>query len=130
MPRPSVTLRILIGIHLVWTVLLTPLAFEPRPFSSFTSLGFVSLGLIFTTVTLDVAAFVLANRRPGTAGMAAVVGALLFVPAFAVDQLGYFSSQPAPTQITVLEIAALITQLAILWAGLRLRRASPPILGR
>jgi hypothetical protein len=126
MPRPATTLRILIGIHLVWTVLLTPIAFEPRPFSSFTTLGYVSLGLIFTTVALDIVAFVLANRRSVTAGTAAAIGALLFVPAFVVDQLGYFSSQAAPTQITILEIAALVTQLALLWAGLRLRRGGTP----
>jgi hypothetical protein len=125
MSRPAMTLRILIGFHFVWTILLTPIAFEPRPFSSFTTLGFLSLGLIFTTVALDVVAFILANRRPIAAGSAAAIGAVLFIPAFVVDQLGYFSSEKAPTIITVLEIAALLTQLAILYVALRLRRAAP-----
>jgi hypothetical protein len=120
------TLRLLVGMHLVWTVLLTPIAFEPRPFSSFTTLGFVSLALIFTTVTLDVVAYVLAPRRPATAGTLVAIGAILFVPPFFIDQLGLFSSQAAPTQIVVLELAALVTQLALLYVGWRLRRGASP----
>jgi uncharacterized membrane protein len=118
----AVTLRILVGIHLVWTVLLTPIAFEPRPFSSFTALGFLSLAMIFTTVTLDVVAFVISRRRWRAAGTLVVIGGVLFVPPFAIDQLGLFSTQPAPTTIVVLEIAALVTQLALLYVGWRLRR--------
>jgi hypothetical protein len=129
MTTTATRLRVLIAIHFVWTILLTPIAFEPRPFSSFTALGFVSLALIFTTVALDVAAFVLAARRSMTAGAAAVIGAVFFVPAFAVDQLGYFSSQRAPAQITILEVAALLTQLAILYAGWRLRREAASAVG-
>jgi hypothetical protein len=125
MSSMATRLRVLIAVHFVWTFLLTPIAFEPRPFSSFTTLGFVSLGLIFTTVALDIGAFALAARRSVAAGTAAAIGALLFVPAFAVDQLGYFSSQAAPAQITVLELAALLTQLTILFTGLQLRRRPP-----
>jgi hypothetical protein len=125
MTRAAMTLRILIGIHLVWTVLLTPLAFEPRPFSSFTALGFLSLALIFTTVTLEIVAFALVFRRPATAAIAATIGPLLFIPPFLIDQLGFFSSQAAPTRITALEIAALLTQFAILYVATRLRRGSP-----
>lgn len=120
----STVLRILVAVHLVWTFLLTPLALEPRPFSSFTPLAFASLAMIFTTVTLDVAAFVIVGSRTRTAATLVAIGALLFVPPFIVDQLGLFSSIPAPTQITILEIAALATQLALLYVGTRLRRRS------
>jgi hypothetical protein len=119
----AVTLRILVGVHLVWTVLLTPIAFEPRPFSSFTAVGFLSLAMIFTTVTLDVIAFVLSPRRGRAAGTLVAIGAVLFVPPFVIDQLGLFSTQPAPTPIVVLEVAALVTQLALLYVGWQLRRA-------
>ena len=124
MTGPTI-LRILVGVHLVWTVLLTPLALEPRPFSSFTPLAFVSLAMIFTTVTLDVVAFVIVGTRTRTAATLVAIGGLLFVPPFIVDQLGLFSTIPAPTQITILEIAALATQLALLYLGMRLRRGSP-----
>ena len=121
MTGPTV-LRILVGVHLVWTVLLTPLALEPRPFSSFTPLAFVSLAMIFTTVTLDVVAFAIVGTRTRLAAALVAIGAVLFVPPFIVDQLGLFSTIPAPTQITILEIAALATQLALLYVGMRLRR--------
>ena len=117
-------LRALVAVHLVWTFLLTPLALEPRPFSSFSPLGFVSLALIFTTVALDVVAFVIVRGRPRLAGTLVAIGALLFAPPFSVDQAGLFSTLPAPTQITILEGAALLTQLALFVVGVRLRRES------
>jgi hypothetical protein len=119
-------LRGLVLVHLVWTFLLTPIALEPRPFSSFGTLAFVSLALIFTTVTLDIIAFVIVRGRPRLAGTLVAIGALLFVPPFGVDQAGLFSTIPAPTQITILEVAALITQLALFVVGFRLRRESTP----
>ena len=61
-------LRALVALHLLWTFLLTPIALEPRPFSSFNPLGFVSLALIFTTVALDIVSFVIVRGRPRTAG--------------------------------------------------------------
>jgi len=117
-------LRTLVLVHLVWTFLLTPIAFEPRPFSSFNPLGFVSLALIFTTVGLDIVAFVVVRGRPRLAGTLVAIGALLFAPPFGVDQAGLFSTIPAPTQITILEGAALITQVLLFVVGVRLRRES------
>ena len=117
-------LRTLVGVHLVWTFLLTPVEFEPRPFSSFNPLGFASLALIFTTVALDIASFVIVRGRPRLAGTLVAIGAILFVPPFGIDQAGLFSTLPAPTQITILEVAALITQLALCVVGVRLRRES------
>jgi len=117
-------LRSLVIVHLAWTFLLTPLALEPRPFSSFSPLAFVSLALIFTTVALDVIAFVIVRGRPRLAGTLVAIGALLFAPPFGVDQAGLFSTIPAPTQITILEGAALITQILLFVVGMRLRRES------
>jgi hypothetical protein len=122
MTRPASVLRFLIGVHLVWTVLLTPAALETRPFSSISPIGWLSLVLIFTTVGLDVVAFLLARRNPRTAGLLAAIGPFLFVGPFIGDQLGLFSSLKAPSQITVVEVLALLTQLAILYVALRLRR--------
>jgi hypothetical protein len=122
MTRPATTLRILIAVHLVWTFLLTPLALEPRPFSSISLIGWGSLALIFTTVALDVVAFALAVRSPRTAGTLAAIGTILFIGPFVGDQLGLFSSLRAPTQIVVVEVAAVLTQLAILYVALKLRR--------
>ena len=78
--------------------------------------------MIFTTVTLDVVAFAIVGTRTRLAAALVAIGAVLFVPPFIVDQLGLFSTIPAPTQITILEIAALATQLALLYVGMRLRR--------
>src|SRR5712691_638399 len=102
MSRPGTLLRLLIGAHLVWSVLLTPAGFETRPFSSFTPLAYISLALIFTTIGLDIVAFLIVGRRPRLAGLLASIGPFLFVGPFFVDQLGYFSSLRAPTVIAVL----------------------------
>jgi len=123
MNRPVNVLRVLIAVHLVWTFLLTPAALEPRPFSSISPIGWLSLLLIFTTVGLDIAAFAIVGRNPRRAGQLAAIGPFLFVGPFVGDQLGYFASLAAPARVTVLEIAALITQIAILFVALRLRRA-------
>jgi hypothetical protein len=125
MNRTAATLRVLIGVHLVWTVLLTPAAFETRPFSTITPIGWISLVLIFTTVGLDIAAFILAGRNPRLAGTLAAIGPFLFAGPFIGDQAGLFSTLRAPVPITVLEVAAFVTQLAILWVALRLRRSGP-----
>jgi hypothetical protein len=118
-------LRSLIVVHLVWTFLLTPAAFETRPFSSFNPLGFASLALIFTTVTLDVVTLLIVKRRTRLATALAMLGTALFIPPFLVDQLGLFSTLGAPTAIVILEYAALITQLAIGYVAYRLRQETP-----
>jgi hypothetical protein len=122
MTRSAIWLRLLIGVHLVWTVLLTPAALETRPFSSISPIGWISLVLIFTTVGLDIAAFLLARRNPRAAGLLAAIGPFLFIGPFIGDQVGLFSSLKAPAQITVVEVLALLTQAAILYVALRLRR--------
>jgi hypothetical protein len=122
MSRPTTVLRGLIAVHLLWTFLLTPLALEPRPFSSINLLGYASLALIFTVVGLDIAAFVLVDRRPAVAWRLAAFGPFLFVGPLIGDQLGYFATIAAPLRITVLEVLAFVTQVAILFVALRLRR--------
>jgi len=122
MARYTLWLRLFIALHLVWTVLLTPAVLETRPFSTITQIGWISLVLIFTTVGLDIVAFFLAGGRPRIAGLLAAIGPFLFVGPFIGDQLGLFSTLPAPRSIVVVEVLALATQLAILYVGLRLRR--------
>jgi len=119
--RPATLLRLLIAAHMLWTVLLTPAAFETRPFSSFTTLGFISLVLIFTTVGLEITAFIIVGRRPRLAGLLASIGPFLFVGPFLVDRFGLFSSYPAPAVIALLEVIALATQITILLVARRLR---------
>ena len=122
MNRPATPFRVLIAIHVVWTFLLTPAALEPRPFSSISPIGWLSLVLIFTTVGLDIAAFAIVGRNPARAGLLAAIGPFLFVGPFIGDQIGLFASLRPPTQVTLLEVAAFATQLAILAVALRLRR--------
>jgi hypothetical protein len=124
MTRSVTMLRILIAVHLVWTALLTPAALEPRPFSSISPIGWISLALIFTTVGLDIVAFVIVRRNPRLAGLLAAIGPFLFVGPFLGDQLGLFASLPAPARITLLEVLAFLTQLAILYVAIGLRRES------
>jgi hypothetical protein len=87
-------------------------------------IGWLSLALIFTTVGLDIVAFALAGSRPRTAALLAAIGPFLFVGPFIGDQLGLFATIPAPTVISILELLAFLTQLAILYVALRLRRQS------
>ena len=122
--RPASVLRGLVGIHLLWTFLLTPVALEPRPFSAITAIGYLSLVLIFTVVALDIAAFMFVGRNPRRASSLGAAGPFLFVGPFIGDQLGLFATTRPPTQITALEIAAFTTQLALLYTAVRLRRAS------
>lgn len=126
MNRPATILRILIAIHVLWTFLLTPAALEPRPFESITVVGWISLILIFTVVALDIAAFALVGRNPRLAAGLAGVGPFLLVGPVIGDQLGYFATIAAPLQITLLELAALATQVAILFVALRLRADTVP----
>src|SRR5207253_7954821 len=109
--------------HLVWTFLLTPVALEPRPFSSINPIGWLSLALIFTTVGLDIAALVLVGRDPRQAALLAALGPLLFVGPYLGDLLGLFSSIRPPFQIVAIETAAVVTQLAIGYVALGIRRA-------
>ena len=120
MIRPATMLRALIGIHVLWTFLLTPLALEPRPFSSITVIGYLSLALIFTVVALDLVAFAVVGRNPRLARRLAVLGPFLLVGPVIGDQLGFFATIAPPFQITLLEIAALATQIAILYVAVRL----------
>jgi hypothetical protein len=123
MSRLIMLLRGLIVLHVIWTFLLTPLALEPRPFFSITPVGWASLVLIFTTVGLDIIAFVIAGRRPRIAFALAAIGPFLLVGPVIGDQIGLFATLPPPNQIVVLEVLAMATQLAILWvAAIGLRR--------
>jgi hypothetical protein len=122
--RSATTLRVLILAHLVWTFLLTPVALEPRPFSSISPLGWLSLVLIFTTVALDVAAFGLVGRNPRQAALLAALGPVLFVGPYLGDLLGLFSSIRAPFQIVAMETIAFVTQLAIGYVALGIRRVA------
>jgi len=122
MSRTAIALRVLIGLHLVWTFLLTPAALEPRPFSTISLIGWVSLVLIFATVGLDIAAFLIVGRNVRRAALLAAIGPFLLVGPVIGDQLGLFASLPAPAQIVALEFAALLTQVAILVVAIRLRR--------
>src|SRR5215207_9576799 len=119
MPRSASTLRILVAIHVLWTLLLTPAALEPRPFESITVIGWISLALIFTVVALDILAFAVVGRDPRLAGHLASVGPFLLVGPVIGDQLGYFATIPAPLPITALELAALVPQVAILYVAVR-----------
>lgn len=67
-------------------------------------------------------ALILARRHPRRAGLLAAIGPFLFVGPFLGDQLGVFASIRPLFQITVLEIAAMLTQIAILFVAVRLRR--------
>jgi hypothetical protein len=127
MSRPIALLRGLIVLHLIWTYLLTPLALEPRPFATITVIGWISLVLIFTTVALDIVAFVVAGGRPRLAFLLAAIGPFLLVGPVIGDQVGLFATLPPPPQIVALEALAMLTQLAILYLAVgRLRSQSAP----
>ena len=72
---------------------------------------------------LDIAALVLIGRNPRQAALLAAMGPVLFVGPYFGDLLGMFSSIRAPLQIVVMETIAFVTQLAIGYVALGIRRA-------
>jgi uncharacterized membrane protein YtjA (UPF0391 family) len=109
-------------IYLIIIILLTPLGFETRPSSSFTTTGIATLVLVFVGVALVVASLVLLAYRPRRSPILAVVGVLLYFPIFFADQAGQFSALRAPTAISYLEYLQALVAIVVIALALRFRK--------
>jgi hypothetical protein len=113
-------------VYVVCDILLTPLAgLETRPVAKVTSLGFVSLGLLFAGLVLAIAAAVLVFRRSRRSPIVAIIAGVLYFPAFLAEQTGHFSAVVAPAAIEQVEIVQVIVAVIVIGFALVVMRGSP-----
>jgi hypothetical protein len=114
-----------LDVYVVCDILLTPLAgLETRPVAKVTTLGFVSLGLLFVGLALAIIAGVLVFRRSQRAPIVSIVAAMLFLPAFLAEQTGHFSSVVAPAAIETVEIVQVVVAAVVVGLAVWARRES------
>lgn len=112
-----------LAVYVVCDILLTPLAgLETRPVAKVTTLGFVSLGLLFVGLALAIIAAVLVFRRSPRSPIVAIVAAVLFFPAFLAEQTGHFSSVGAPVAIERVEIVQVVVAVIVIGFALGVLR--------
>jgi hypothetical protein len=113
--RAATTLAGTLATYVVCDVLLTPIAgIETRPVAKVNGIGFAVLGLLFVGLVLGVIALILVFRRSERAPIIAIVAAVLYLPAFAAEQTGHFSSVTAPLGIQRIEfVQAIVVVIAI-----------------
>jgi hypothetical protein len=113
-------------VYVVGDILLTPLAgLETRPVAKVTTLGFISLGLLFVGLVLAVVAGVLVFRRSRRSPIVAIVAAVLYFPAFFAEQTGHFSAVRAPVAIEEVELVQVIVAVIVIaFALVDLRRGA------
>jgi hypothetical protein len=114
-------------VYVVGDILLTPLAgLETRPVAKVTTLGFVSLGLLFVGFVLAIVAAVLVFRRSRQAPIVALIAAVLYFPAFIAEQTGHFSAVAAPAAIEQVELVQVIVAVIVIVFALVVLRGKPP----
>ncbi len=109
-------------LYIVLDVLLTPVGgLETRPASDVTTIGFISLGLLFVGLALFVVSLALLSYRPRRVPILAVIGGILYFPAFLTDQTGVFSTLRPPAGIAALEVVQALVAIVIIVFALRAR---------
>ncbi len=108
-------LAVVLVVYIVCDILLTPLGgLETRPAADVTTAGFITVGVLFVGLALSVASFVLLFYKPRRVPIVAILGALLYFPAFLADQTGYFSSLRPPSGIAVLEVVQALVAIVVI----------------
>ena len=116
-------LAVLLVIYVLFDILLTPLGgFETRPSANVTTLGIVTVVLLFVGLALGIVSLVLLFYKPRRAPIIAIIAGILYFPAFIADQTGYFSSLQPPTAITALEIVQALVVLATIFLSSSIHR--------
>ncbi len=116
-------LAVLLVVYVLFDILLTPLGgFETRPSADVTTVGFVTVSLLFVGLALSVASLVLLFSKPRRSPIVAIIAGILYFPAFIADQTGYFSSLQPPTAITALEIVQTLVVLATIFLASSIHR--------
>jgi hypothetical protein len=122
--RAATMLAGTLATYIVCDVLLTPIAgVETRPVAKVTGVGFAVLGLLFVGLALAIVALVLLFRRSRRSPILAIVAALLYLPAFATEQLGQFSAVTAPIGIQRIEFIQAIVAVVLIGLSLSVLRS-------
>ncbi len=119
-------LAVLLIIYILFDILLTPLGgLETRPSINVTTLGFVTVSLLFVGLVLSVASLVMLFYKPRKSLIVAIIAGILYFPAFVADQTGYFSSLQPPAAISALEIVEAIVALGTIFMASSVHRQKP-----
>jgi hypothetical protein len=114
---------IVMVVYLVLDFFLTPFGgLETRTLANTTTTGYATVLLLFVGLALIVASLVSLAVGPRRSSVLAIVGALLYFPAFLADQTGQFSASPAPAAIASLEIVQALVAIVIILLALQARR--------
>lgn len=116
---PEKILAATLVVYIVLDILLTPLArLETRPVAQVTTIGFVTLGLLFVGLAAAIVSLVLLFRRSRSAVIVARLAAVLYFPAVLAEQTGNFSSLRPPAAIEVIELVQVVVALILVGAGI------------
>jgi hypothetical protein len=110
-------------VYLIIDFFLTPFGgLETRSLTNTTTTGYATLGLLFIGLALIIASLVSLAIGPRRSSILAIVGALLYFPVFLTDYTGQFSTSPAPSAISSLEIVQALVAIVIILVALQSRR--------
>ena len=120
----SKVLLALLVAYIVADVLLTPVArLETRDPALVTSLGRVTLGLLFAGLIVAIVSVVLLFRRSSRAAISAVIAAALFFPAVLAEWTGHFSKLAPPPAVATIEVIQALIALSVIVVALWAPRA-------
>ena len=120
---PKRLFAVVMVVYLIIDFFLTPFGgLETRTLANTTTTGYATVGLLFVGLALIVASLVSLAIGPRRSSILAIVGALLYFPAFLADYTGQFSASPAPSAIASLEIVQALVAIVIILVALQSRR--------
>lgn len=88
-------------------------------------MGFVSVGSLFVGLVLAAVSIWQLFGSPRRASVFAIVGAILYLPAFVADETGLFSMLRAPGAIAGLEAIQVLVAIIVIVFAVRVRSESP-----
>ena len=118
------SLAVILLAYVVCDILLTPPAhLETRDPAKVTAIGVAGLVLLFVGLVLSIVALVLLFRGSKRSPIVAIIGAVMYIPAFLSEQTGHFSSLRAHAAIEWVEwVQFVIAITAVGTSALLLRR--------
>ncbi len=120
---PKRLFAVVMVVYLVLDFFLTPFGgLETRTLANTTTTGYATVGLLFVGLALIIASLVSLAIGPRRSSILAIVGALLYFPAFLADYTGQFSASPAPSAIASLEIVQALVAIVVILVALQSRR--------
>ncbi len=114
---------VVMAVYLILDVLLTPFAgIETRTITNLTTTGYATLVLFIVGLILIIASLVSLAVAPRRSSILAIVGALLYFPAFLADYTMQFSTLAPTAAISSLEIVQALVAIVTILLALRSRR--------